>query len=131
MRKLIVILIFCVSTNAQAETPVSPAEFEAIVQGGTFIFSTESGPYGVEEYFDDRRVRWSFLDGECHDGSWHAAGDRICFEYDDIDGPQCWRFYLDRGGLFARFASGQDEVGPYFMRRDSEPVLCLGPKVGA
>ena len=57
------------------ERPMSAAEFEAYTTGKTLTFSSDGYAYGMEEYDADRRVRWSFLDGDCREGKTPRAGD--------------------------------------------------------
>ena len=51
------------STPCFAAEPMNGAQFEAYVEGKTLYFGQNGQAYGVEEYLEDRRVRWSFLDG--------------------------------------------------------------------
>lgn len=115
---------------AWAESPLSPAQFEEYVEGRTLYFNSGGVEYGVEEYLPNRRVRWSFLDGECKDGDWYPVGNQICFEYEDGTGPQCWTFFQDTGGLRAKFQGGDFESELYEARKSDKPMVCLGPKVG-
>ena len=94
MRWVVLATLGLLPVESGAETPMSAADFEARVTGKTLTYSNEGVAYGAEEYLSDRRVRWSFLDGECQEGRWYVAGDQICFVYDDIPDPQCWRFYV-------------------------------------
>lgn len=120
------------SANAAnaADQPVSPSEFEAMVTGKTFAYSTGGAAYGAEEYLDDRRVRWSFLDGYCQDGEWYVSDGQICFIYEEIGAPQCWQFYLHSGRLMARFENDPMATELYETSRQDEPLLCLGPRIG-
>ncbi len=112
--------------------PISPEEFERIVTGKTYTYATGGVAYGAEAYLKNRRVQWSFLDGECTEGEWYASGDDICFVYDDdsIPGPQCWRFYLSDGRLAAEFSGNPISSFLYETERQSEPLQCLGPNIG-
>ena len=113
-----------------AQSTMSAAEFEAYTTGKTLFFAADGRRYGVEEYLPDRRVRWSFLDGQCKDGRWFARGRQICFVYDDTPGPQCWSFFLEAGGLTARFESDPNGRVLYEVEASGEEMLCLGPEVG-
>lgn len=109
---------------------MSAAEFEAYVTGKTLFYSSGGEVYGAEIYLPDRRVRWSFLDGECKDGFWYQSGPNICFEYEDRIDPQCWSFTLGPNGLIATFEN-EPANGEFYEASDlSEDLLCLGPKVG-
>jgi hypothetical protein len=110
---------------------VSPAEFEALVMGRTLMYSSASGEYGAEEYLEGRRVRWSYLDGKCTDGRWYEAGEQICFVYDGIEFPQCWKFYMRDEKLLARYENRKSADELYETRRRTEPLACFGPEVGA
>src|SRR6056297_2599184 len=80
MRLLAMLLL--AALPAAAETPLSPSEFETYTTGKTLTYSAGGIPFGIEEYLPDRRVRWSYLDGQCEDGEWYPAGDMICFVYE-------------------------------------------------
>lgn len=112
------------------ERPVSPAEFERMVTGKTYSYANGSSVYGAESYFDNRRVRWTFLDGECTDGEWYVAGDQICFVYEDIPNPQCWQFYMRDGRLTAKFENDPLSTLLYETEQREEPLYCKGPDVG-
>jgi len=86
--------------------------------------------YGVEEYLPNRRVRWSFLDGECKEGEWFTEGSEICFQYEDGTGPQCWTFFQGANGLRARFRGDDPGSELYEARQTDEPMMCLGPRIG-
>ncbi len=116
---------------ATAEAPLSIEEFEAYTQGKTLTYATRGFDYGVEEYLNDRRVRWSFIGGECQEGEYYPSGDLICFVYDGIGDPQCWSFFNEAGGLLARFENDPEATQLVETRQSNEPLLCLGPKVGS
>ncbi len=109
---------------------MSAAEFDSYTRGKTFYFSRDGAPYGAEEYLDNKRVRWSFLDGKCREGYWYQQGELICFVYEDRPEPQCWRFRQTPGGLVARFATDPEESALYEVEQSEEPLTCLGPEVG-
>ncbi len=127
IRLLLALLLTALPVLAQ--TPMTASEFEAHTEGKTLYFGVGGQRYGVEEYLPNRRVRWSFLDGDCKDGRWYPSDEQICFVYDDNPVPQCWLFYLDGDRLAARFASGDDPTVLYEVEGNGE-MLCLGPKVG-
>ena len=116
---------------ALAEAPITPQEFEARVTGKTLTYSSGGRPYGAEEYFEGRRVRWSFLDGECQEGHWYVSGPQICFIYEDIAEPQCWQFFSKGGKMIARFENEPIQEEIYETSKHDDPLMCLGPKVGA
>ncbi len=114
------------------------AEFDAYTRGKTFYYGSSGAPYGAEEYLDNNRVQWSFLDGKCKRGEWYAQNDLICFVYDDEQagttvGPDCWSFEITDNGMTARFEDGSGNQNPtelYEVEQSDEPMMCLGPEVG-
>lgn len=130
MRNFLIAALLSAGVANAADQPVSPSEFEAMVSGKTFAYSTGGAAYGAEEYLDDRQVRWSFLDGYCQDGEWYVSDDQICFVYEEIEAPQCWQFYLRNGRLMARFENNPMATELYETSRQEEPLLCLGPRIG-
>ncbi|RKF13414.1 hypothetical protein D6850_14005 [Roseovarius spongiae] len=131
MRHLTLIpALLCLALPAAAQDSMSAAEFDAYTRGKTFYYGSLGSPYGAEEYLDDRRVRWSFLDGKCQDGVWYEDGPLICFVYDENPDPQCWSFKRDSGGLIARFENDPTQSELYEVEKSVEPLLCLGPDVG-
>ena len=131
MRYFLWVICFLVQPAWAQDRPVSPAEFEALVKGRTLMYSSTSGEYGAEEYLEGRRVRWSYLDGECTDGRWYEAGDQVCFVYDGIEYPQCWKFYMRNDKLLARFENDPRAAELYGTRKRDQPLVCYGPEVGA
>lgn len=115
---------------AASETALTAGQFEAMVTGKTLSYSSGGLEYGAEEYFPNRRVRWSFLDGECQDGEWYTSGEDICFIYDEMPVPQCWRFFERGGRIVARFQDDAPGRELYETQSSEEPLLCLGPKIG-
>ncbi|WP_375690429.1 hypothetical protein [Pseudooceanicola sp. LIPI14-2-Ac024] len=117
---------------AAMDGPMSGAEFDAYSQGKTFYYGADGEAYGVEEYMSDRKVRWSFLDGDCKEGHWYEeAGGLICFVYDDTPGdPQCWSFYQGPRGLVARFENNPQSTELYEVENSTDPMMCKGPEVG-
>lgn len=132
MRLLILLSALFPAAAMGGAEPISPEEFEQIVTGKTFTYATGGIAYGAEAYLKNRRVQWTYLDGECTYGEWYVSGQDICFTYEDetIPGPQCWRFYLKDEGLAAEFTSNPLSSFLYETNRQDEPLLCLGPKVG-
>lgn len=118
--------------SAVAQSPMTASEFDAYSRGKTFYYGSAGAPYGVEQYFDNRRVRWSFLDGDCADGFWYEQSGMICFEYDATPnpGPQCWTFFNEPGGLVAQFQGDPSKTTLYEVQDADEPMQCRGPEVG-
>lgn len=113
-----------------ADTPMTASQFESYVQGKTLYFGQEGQEYGVEEYMENRRVRWSFLDGKCKEGVWYEDAGQICFVYEDNPTPQCWSFFAEGSGLRAVFENDPASTVLYEARQDDDPMLCYGPDVG-
>ena len=121
------LLLAAAMTRAE---PMTAAEFEAYVTGKTLYYGRSGAPYGAEIYHENRRVTWSFLDGDCKDGYWYAEGRNICFVYDDRPDPQCWTFERGPGGLVAQFENNPDSTALYEAQDIGEEMICLGPKIG-
>ena len=98
--------------------------------GRTFTYAENGTAYGAEEYLPGRRVRWSFLDGQCKAGFWWEEAGQICFAYEDNPEPQCWRFFMGEAGLVAHYTSSDDAAPLYEVGQSSDPLLCLGPETG-
>ena len=124
-------LAFCIVwTPAQAGQPMDGASFDSYTRGKTLFYGQNGQAYGAEIYLDNRRVRWSFLDGKCKDGIWYEEGDQICFVYEDNPDPQCWAFTQDNGRLVARFENMPGATELYEALDVGEEMVCLGPEVG-
>jgi len=121
-------LIF--APSAQAQSNMSAAEFDAYTQGKTLFYGQGNAPYGAEIYLPNRRVRWSFLDGECKDGEWYEDAGLICFVYEDNPNPQCWSFQRSSSGLTAQFENEVGSTELYEADDRGQEMLCLGPKIG-
>jgi len=115
---------------AQAQDAMTGEEFESYTKGQTFYFAEDGVPYGGEEYLNNRRVRWSFLGGECKEGYWYEDNRRICFVYEDLNGPQCWSFVKEAEGLRATFYGPEPASELYEVLKTDDPLNCPGPEVG-
>lgn len=129
-RTMIIGLVMALPLFARAETPLSAAEFEAYSTGKTLTYGSSGFAYGIEEYFEDRKVRWAFVGGECQEGKWYPLGDMICFVYEEIGLPQCWTFYKRAGGLLARFENDPETTELVETQQSRDPLMCLGPTPG-
>ena len=129
MRRLPLLLALFASP-ALSETPLTAAEFEAHVLGKTVTYSRQGGVYGIEEYLDGRRVRWSAAPNLCQYGSWFADSDAICFVYDDNQVPQCWTFWLRDGRLVALSTEAAPGSELYETEASTQGLSCPGPDVG-
>ncbi len=128
-RALILFVLTSSAALAQEGAPLDADAFEAYTRGKTLTFSEGGQPYGIERYLPNRRVRWSFLDGQCKDGLWYPDEDRICFVYEDDFTPQCWRFFREGAGLRAVFGDEAGGTELYEAGEEAE-LTCLGPDVG-
>lgn len=123
--------LMALSLPALAQPSMSAEEFESYTTGKTLYFANNGRAYGVEEYLENRRVRWSFLDGKCREGVWYEEAGQICFVYEDFPEPQCWTFRRNPGGgLLARFEDDPAGTVLYEADQNDEPMMCLGPEVG-
>ncbi len=109
---------------------MTAAEFEAYVTGKTLYYGRLGEAYGAEIYHENRRVTWSFLDGDCKEGYWYEEAGAICFIYEDRPDPQCWTFEKSGGGLVARFENNPDSAELYEAQDIGEEMICYGPKIG-
>lgn len=124
------ILWLVLAAPAPALAAMGAAEFDDYTSGKTFYYGSGGQAYGAEEYLPDRKVIWTFLDGECQRGEWYESDGLICFVYEIEPEPQCWSFTRAAGGLIARFENDPDQTELYEVRRSREPLLCPGPDVG-
>lgn len=124
-------LIATLAGAAPAAEPMSAAEFETYATGKTLFYATGGFTYGAEQYLADRRVIWTFLDGQCATGFWYESDNQICFRYDhDPADPQCWSFYQAASGLMARFENDPEDMELIEVNQSREPLICLGPNPG-
>lgn len=129
--KMIAALCLCaLAAPLSAQSTMSAQEFDDYTRGKTLFYQSGGQTYGAERYLSDRRVEWSFLDGECKTGQWYEDDGQICFTYDDRPDPQCWTFEQGGGGLIARFENDPGTTELYEAQDSDEEMLCLGPKVG-
>ena len=116
--------------TAQAGHAIGAEEFDALTRGKTMYYAMNGQPYGIERYLPNRRVQWSFLDGECVDGVWYEQNGQICFAYEVWEDPQCWVFTRGDRGLLAEFADAIEDPVQYEAFETQDEMQCLGPKVG-
>ena len=115
---------------AAAQTALGADAFEAYSEGRTFYFGVEGeGIYGMETYYPDRRVIWTFMDGRCEEGIWYEEAGNICFSYDFDPDPQCWRMFEVDSGLMAVFMNRPDSDTLYTVTPAPNAVVCQGPGV--
>lgn len=124
------VLAVLLATPALAETPITPEAFEAHVTGKTITYRQFESVFGIEEYLEGRKVRWSVAPNECQYGSWYPSGEDICFVYEYDPTPACWTFWLRDGALVARSVTAAPGEELYEVNADSQPLPCPGPDVG-
>lgn len=126
------VLLLALAGPVYANDGMSAAEFDAYTLGKTLTFgSAGNDAYGVEQYQPNRRVVWSFLDGECSNGVWYESKGSICFRYDFDPEPKCWKFYDEPEGLRAVFMNRPKVSTLFEARNSSEPLICPGPDLGS
>ncbi|MQY43403.1 hypothetical protein GG681_12180 [Epibacterium sp. SM1969] len=130
MRDSIFIALFSTCATCSLAEPLTGQAFDAYTQGKTLFFNSHGQPYGAETYLRNRRVRWSYLDGDCKEGHWFPVGAQICFVYDGNDTPQCWNMNLSDSGLSAIIEdeSGRTELNE--AAANGREQICPGPDVG-
>ncbi|CUX80350.1 MAG: Defensin propeptide [Roseibaca calidilacus] len=126
----ILLALLVLALPAQAQTPMTAAEFEAYVTGRTLTFGFDGQSYGVEEFREGRRTTWAFMQEECLEGSWFPRGEQICFVYDNYPSEEhCWIFWKGEDGLNAR-SMGDGDTELYEVQQSPRPLICPGPEVG-
>ncbi len=124
------ILPFLAAQSAAAQSPLSGAEFDAYTRGKTLFYGFDGQAYGAEQYLPNRRVIWSFLDGDCKKGVWYEREGQICFLYEDRPDPQCWVFTRSGGRLIAQFEGDPTATELYEAEDIGEEMICYGPETG-
>lgn len=123
-------LIAGLASVAYGAEPMDGAAFDAYTRGKTLFYGQNGAAYGAEIYLDNRRVKWSFLDGVCKEGYWYETEGQICFVYEDNPTPQCWAFLQDNGSLIAKFQNMPGATVLYEAEDIGQEMICLGPDVG-
>lgn len=121
-------LILLVQT-AQAQTPMTPEEFERWSTGRTLDYSTNGQLWGSEAYLPGRRVIDADAGGPCRDGSWHAEGDAVCFVYPGFEGTHCWLYWREGDAVYAKNLLAAPEDPPQLVTPAAAPLSCT-PEVG-
>ncbi|UWQ91960.1 hypothetical protein QEZ52_18495 [Aliisedimentitalea scapharcae] len=130
MSPLLFTLFGLLPASLLADSPIGAEEFDKYTRGKTLFYGFDGEPYGVERYLPGRRVIWSFLDGDCLEGSWYQDSDQICFLYEDRSDPQCWHFELGDQGLTARLQGDATSTDLYEGNEINAEMICHGPEVG-
>lgn len=118
------------ASAASAQTPLTAEEFEAHVTGKTITYRQLGNLFGIEQYLEGRKVRWSVAPGECRYGSWYPEDSSICFVYEYDPTPHCWTFWMEDGALVALSDSGLPGPELHEADRSDTPLDCPGPDVG-
>lgn len=126
----LMILVTLSGMPAWAQNLLSADEFDTYTQGKTLFYGSNGEIYGFERYMANRRVIWSFLDGNCKEGHWYERDGQICFMYEDRLDPQCWSFLKTPSGLVARFEDDPGSTELYEAKDIGEEMICYGPEVG-
>jgi hypothetical protein len=124
------LLLLLTATPAFADPPLSAEAFDALTLGRTMTWAEFGTVYGVEQYLEGRRVRWTVLGDDCKAGHWYPSDDQICFQYEDDPAPDCWTITLNSPGMIARYAGTPPEAEPVAVEETTEPMACFGPEVG-
>ena len=130
MRLCLAVLVCLTVLPAAAETPITPEEFEAHVTDKTVTYEQYDYIFGIEEYLEGRKVRWSVAPNECQYGIWYPQDDTICFVYEYDPTPACWTFWLKNGALVALSVNAAPGEELYEVSADDTPLPCPGPDVG-
>jgi hypothetical protein len=113
-----------------ADAPITAQAFETHVTGNTLTYQQFGAIFGIEEYLEGRKVRWSVAPNECQYGSWYPDGDAICFVYEYDPTPSCWTFWMRDGALVALSTTAAPGAELHEVSRDQTPLPCPGPDVG-
>ncbi|WP_406721064.1 hypothetical protein RPE78_01765 [Thioclava litoralis] len=124
-------LLATVSQAEDATPPLDAAGFDARTTGKTITYSANGQAYGIEQYLPGHKVLWAFTESACKVGTWQQQGEEICFDYQDENGQQCWKFYDTDKGLKAQFMGDGGMSEPLISLSESEtPLNCPGPDIG-
>lgn len=125
-------LLIVIAAPLSAEKAMNAATFEAYTAGKTITFGYAGQPaYGLEQYQENRRVVWQFIDGDCMNGVWYESKGSICFRYDNDPEAKCWKFYDEAGGLRAEFMNRPDASALYQAQDSTETLFCPGPDLSS
>lgn len=130
MFRYLTILLLLPAYSALAQPALTASDFDDYTRGKTLFYGFQGKVYGVERYLPNRRVIWSFLDGDCKEGVWYEQNDQICFIYEDRLAPQCWVFTRSGNGLIAQFEGDPAQTELYEAEDIGEEMICYGPEVG-
>ena len=124
-------LALLLASPARAETPMTADEFDAFSVGKTLDYAVDGVIYGSEMHLPGRKTRDADTGRECHDGTWVAQDDQICFIYAPDPTLHCWRFWRRGDGLLAVPTGAAPDAPPSEVTVAKTPLACAGPDVGA
>ncbi|MFN5996058.1 MAG: hypothetical protein ACK47C_15390 [Paracoccaceae bacterium] len=127
MMRLALALAILLAAPAGAETRMTADDFDAFATGKTLTYRSASGVFGTEEYLPGRKVRWSDGSAGCYSGLWYPKGEDICFYYQGVDEPACWRFLRTDDKVIADF-SGDAETLFLDVVASKDKLPCNGLK---
>ena len=131
MIRVLCLLLGLWPAQMQAETVVSPSDFEELSTGKTLYFFHNGQFFGAEQYFPGRKSLWQYNGGECMEGEWFAQDALICFRYRKDPRVQCWHFLEKSSGFIARGENDPPELYLDLGGIDTQPLNCPGPDYGA
>lgn len=130
MTRILTLILCLLPFAAQAERVMTPAEFEAYSTGKTLDYEDDFSVWGREQYLPNRRVRFSYSQGECRFGEWYDKGDQVCFVYEDDPEPKCWTYFTDGKNITTVFENDGPGGAISTAKPTKERLECLGPAVG-
>jgi hypothetical protein len=126
MRLALALLIF--TSAADAQTLMTPEEFEAFSTGQTLDYWVNGTFWGSEQHLSGRQTLDADAEGPCRKGEWFPKGDAICFVYEGETGEHCWHFWRDGENVVAESLGEDGFSSDVFL--DDQPLACPGPDVG-
>ncbi len=119
------ILTVLAALPAEAQTALTPEQFEQLVEGRTLDFGYDGQkPYGLERYMPGRKVFWSWGGTTCEPGYWYPEDGNICFKYDFDPVAQCWRYFQSDGKLLAVFMNDDEGTAVYELQPVGRDLVC-------
>ena len=109
---------------AQAEPPMTAAEFSAYVGTDTLTYGYSTGIVGIAAYGPDQTLVWRYEGSDCVNGRYYQSGDEICFSFEVREISVCWHFALASGRLHgtATNTPGNDRI--FEIGRSDRPLDC-------
>jgi hypothetical protein len=126
--RLALALMLCAGA-AEAQSLMTPEEFEAWSTGQTLDYWIDGAYWGSERHLEDRKTRDADADGACREGRWFPKDGMICFVYMGDPGEHCWLFFRDGSRVLAEVADAENGLSTEVTLADA-PLSCIGPDVG-